>query len=196
MKAVALIAAALVLAPALSGAQPPPGPLAMAFQSFCLANRGDAAKVLAAADGAGWTAPEAEALPTLGDLDLTDMKARRMAIPGGEGRLLVGLGADPLQAGGDTKLRWRVCIVSGSPPEPEARTALQAFARVAPIADTPGDAGGALFMIADPDGPKPRSVKDVPPAEMTAIAARGGLLALGFRAVGGQTVMLYAAPVR
>jgi len=164
-----------------------------AFHDICLDTEGDAAKAMAQADALGWTAPSLGDVMPMGDLALTDSKQRVRLADKGEDRVVVGYGADPVQSG-DDKLRWRVCIVSGSPLEPSAKADLAAWARVAPVADAAGPEGGALFLIADPDSPQRRTAKDLPEAEIKALAERHALVAVGVKAVGPLTVLLFATP--
>jgi hypothetical protein len=173
----------------------PSGPISVfaAFHDLCLDTRGEAAKTLARADALGWTTPApGDALP-MGDLALKESQQRVRLADSGEDRVVVGYGADPVQTGED-KLRWRVCLVSGAPLEPTAKAALAAWARVAPVADAPGPDGGALFLIADPDSPQRRTAKDLPEAQIKALAERRALVAVGVKAVGPLTVLLFATP--
>jgi hypothetical protein len=173
----------------------PSGPISVfaAFHDLCLDARGEAAKTLARADALGWTAPApGDALP-MGDLALKEAQQRVRLADSGEDRVVVGYGADPVQTGED-KLRWRVCLVSAAPLEPTAKAALAAWARVAPVADAPGPDGGALFLIADPDSPQRRTAKDLPEAQIKALAERRALVAVGVKAVGPLTVLLFATP--
>ncbi len=198
-----LIAAlCLVLAaPTVGEAQTPPpvmpssGPVSVyaAFHDICLDTQGDAAKALARADAMGWTRPGLSDVMPMGDLALTESQQRVHLAVSGEDRVVVGYGADPVQSG-DDKLRWRVCIVSGAPLEPTAKADLAGWARVAPVADASGPDGGALFLIADPDSPQRRTAKDLPEAEIKILAERHALVAVGVKAVGPLTVMLFATP--
>jgi len=200
------LAAALTLATAtVAMAQTPPSPtrtgpaptaplsVFAAFHDICLDTQGEAAKAVAHADALGWTAPAAGDVLPMGDLALTDSQQRVRLADSGEDRVVVGYGADPVQSG-DDKLRWRVCIVSGAPLEPTAKAALAAWARVAPVAEAPGPDGGALFLIADPDSPQRRTAKDLPEAQVKALADRHALVAVGVKAVGPLTVLLFATP--
>jgi len=200
------LAAALTLATAtVAMAQTPPSPtrtgpaptaplsVFAAFHDICLDTQGEAAKAVAHADALGWTAPAAGDVLPMGDLALTDSQQRVRLADSGEDRVVVGYGADPVQSG-DDKLRWRVCIVSGAPLEPTAKAALAAWARVAPVAEAPGPDGGALFLIADPDSPQRRTAKDLPEAQVKALAERHALVAVGVKAVGPLTVLLFATP--
>jgi hypothetical protein len=199
--AIASPVAALTLALAASAvaAQPPApsatGPVAVfaAFHDICLETQGEAAKALAHADALGWTAPRPGDVLPMGDLALTDSQQRVRLADSGEDRVVVGFGADPVQSG-DDKLRWRVCIVSGAPLDPTAKTALAAWARVAPVADAPGPDGGALFLIADPNSAQRRTAKDLTEAQIKALAERHALVAVGVKAVGPLTVLLFATP--
>jgi hypothetical protein len=190
----------LLVASAASAQAPPPapssgGPVSVfaAFHDICLDTQGEAAKALARADGLGWISPHAGDVLPMGDLALTDSQQRVRLADSGEDRVVVGYGADPVQSG-DDKLRWRVCIVSGAPLETTAKAALAAWARVAPVADAAGPDGGALFLIADPDSPQRRTAKDLPEAQVKALAERHALVAVGVKAVGPLTVLLFATP--
>jgi hypothetical protein len=172
-----------------------PGPISVfaAFHDICLDTQGEGAKAVSRAEALGWAPPQAgDALP-MGDLALTDSQQRVRLSDSGEARVVVGYGADPVQSG-DDKLRWRVCIVSGAPLEPTAKAALSAWARVAPVADAPGPDGGALFLIADPDSAQRRTAKDLSEAQIKALADRHALVAVGVKAVGPLTVLLFATP--
>jgi hypothetical protein len=194
-------AAALTLAVATAAAAqaprpaPPPGPISVfaAFHDLCLDTQGEAAKTLTRADALGWTAPAPGDTLPMGDLALKESQQRVRLADSGEDRVVVGYGADPVQTGED-KLRWRVCLVSGAPLEPAAKAALAAWARVAPVADAPGPDGGALFLIADPDSPQRRTAKDLSEAQIKALAERRALVAVGVKAVGPLTVLLFATP--
>jgi hypothetical protein len=193
-------AVAIALATGASAQTPPiapssAGPVSVfaAFQDICLDTQGEAAKAVAHADALGWTAPAAGDLLPLGDMALKDPQQRVRLADTGEDRVVVGYGADPVQSG-DDKLRWRVCIVSGAPLEPTAKAALAAWARVAPIAEASGPDGGALFLIADADSAQRRTAKDLPEAQIKALAERHALVAVGVKAVGPLTVLLFATP--
>jgi hypothetical protein len=164
-----------------------------AFHDICLETDGEAGKALAHAEALGWTTPRAGDVMPMGDLALSEPQQRVRLADSGEDRVVVGYGADPVQSG-DDKLRWRVCIVSGAPLEPSAKAALEAWARVAPVADAAGPDGGALFLIADPDSPQRRTAKDLPEAEIKSLAERHALVAVGVKAVGPLTVLLFATP--
>jgi hypothetical protein len=182
-------------AQATPAAPPSGGPVSVfgAFHDICLDTKGEAAKALARADTLGWIPPHAGDVLPMGDLALTESQQRVRLADSGEDRVVVGYGADPVQSG-DDKLRWRVCIVSGAPLEPTAKAALAAWARVAPVADVSGPDGGALFLIADPDSPQRRTAKDLPEAQVKALAERHALVAVGVKAVGPLTVLLFATP--
>jgi hypothetical protein len=195
-----LIAALSLATAATAAAQSPPPatsarPVSVygAFHDICLDTEGEAGKALARAEALGWTAPRAGDVMPMGDLALTDSQQRVRLADSGEDRVVVGYGADPVQSGED-KLKWRVCIVSGAPLEPSAKSALAAWARVAPVADATGPDGGALFLIADPDSPQRRTAKDLPEAEIKSLAERHALVAVGVKAVGPLTVLLFATP--
>jgi hypothetical protein len=190
----------LAMATAASAHAPPTapssaGPVSVfaAFHDICLDTQGDAAKALAQAAALGWTAPAVGDVLPMGDMALKDSQQRVRLADTGEDRVVVGYGADPVQSG-DDKLRWRVCIVSGAPLEPTAKAALAAWARVAPVAEATGPDGGALFLIADPDSAQRRTAKDLPEAEVKALAERHALVAVGVKAVGPLTVLLFATP--
>jgi hypothetical protein len=181
-------------------AQPPPArssaaPVSIfaAFHNICLDTQGEPGAAMAQADALGWAAPAANDVMAMGDLALSGKQQRVKITATGEDRVAVGYGADPVQSG-DDKLRWRVCIVSGSPLDPAAKAALSDWARVAPVADASGPDGGALFLIADPDTPRRRTAKDLPEAEIRLLAARRALVAVGVKAVGPLTVFLFATP--
>jgi hypothetical protein len=203
LAASSLAAALTVAIAAVAAAQTPPPPtrpsptaplsVFAAFHDICLDTQGEAAKAVAHADALGWTAPAAGDVLPMGDLALTESHQRVRLADSGEDRVVVGYGADPVQSG-DDKLRWRVCIVSGAPLEPTAKAALAAWARVAPVAEAPGPDGGALFLIADPDSPQRRTAKDLPEAQVKALAERHALVAVGVKAVGPLTVLLFATP--
>jgi len=164
-----------------------------AFHDICLDTQGEAAKAVARAEALGWTPPAAGDVLPMGDLALKDSQQRVRLADSGEDRVVVGYGADPVQTG-DNTLRWRVCIVSGAPLEPTAKASLAAWARVAPVAEALGPDGGALFLIADPDSPERRTAKDLTEAQIKALADRHALVAVGVKAVGLLTVLLFATP--
>jgi hypothetical protein len=182
-------AAAAAQAPSPAG----PGSVFAAFRDICLDTEGEGPKALARADALGWTPPKPGDVLPMGDLALTDSQQRVRLSDSGEARVVAGYGADPVQSG-DDKLRWRVCLVSGAPLEPTAKAQLAAWARVAPVADAPGPDGGALFLIADPDSPQRRTAKDLSEAQIKALADRHALVAVGVKAVGPLTVLLFATP--
>jgi len=190
-----LAAATAVAAQTPSAARPSAGPVSVfaAFHDICLDTQGEAAKAMARAEALGWTQPSVGDILPMGDLALKESQQRVRLADSGEDRVVVGYGADPVLSGED-KLRWRVCIVSGAPLEPTAKAALTAWTRVAPVADAPGPDGGALFLIADPDTPQRRTAKDLPEAEIKALAERHALVAVGVKAVGPLTVLLFATP--
>jgi len=194
----AALALALATAAAAQAPRPAPstaGPVSVfgAFRDICLDSQGEAAKAMARADALGWTTPKpGDSLP-MGDLALKESQQRVRLADSGEDRVVVGYGADPVQTG-DDKLRWRICIVSGAPLEPTAKAALAAWARVEPVADAPGPDGGALFLIADPDSAQRRTAKDLSEAQVKALAERRALVAVGVKAVGPLTVLLFATP--
>jgi hypothetical protein len=171
------------------------GPVSVfaAFHDICLDTQGEAAKAVAHAEALGWTSPAAGDVLPMGDLALKDSQQRVRLADSGEDRVVVGYGADPVQTG-DSTLRWRVCIVSGAPLEPTAKAALADWARVAPVAEAAGPDGGALFLIADPDSPQRRTAKDLTEAQIKALADRHALVAVGVKAVGPLTVLLFATP--
>jgi hypothetical protein len=175
-------------------ASPVAGPVSIfaAFRDICLDTAGEGAKALARADALGWTLPRPGDVLPMGDLALADSQQRVRLADSGEDRVVVGYGADPVQSG-DDKLRWRVCIVS-APLDVTAKASLAAWARVAPVADAPGPDGGALFLLADPDSPQRRTAKDLSEAQVKALAERHALAAVGVKAVGPLTVLLFATP--
>jgi len=195
ISALTLAAATAVAAQAPPAARPSVGPVSVfaAFHDICLDTQGEAAKAMARAEALGWTTPSVGDILPMGDLALKESQQRVRLADSGEDRVVVGYGADPVLTGED-KLRWRVCIVSGAPLEPTAKAALTSWARVAPVADAPGPDGGALFLIADPDTPQRRTAKDLPEAEIKSLAARHALVAVGVKAVGPLTVLLFATP--
>jgi len=196
-----LIGAVTLSVATATSAQAPPtapssaGPISVfaAFHDICLDTQGEAAKAVAHAEALGWTPPAAGDVLPMGDLALKDSQQRVRLADSGEDRVVVGYGADPVQTG-DDKLRWRVCIVSGAPLEPTAKASLAAWARVAPVAEASGPDGGALFLIADPDSPERRTAKDLTEAQIKALADRRALVAVGVKAVGPLTVLLFATP--
>jgi hypothetical protein len=196
--ALSLAAPALAVA---AGAQAQPAPSSpagpsvfAAFHNICLDTQGEGPKAIARAEALGWIAPKPGDVLPMGDLALTDSQQRVRLSDSGEARVVAGYGADPVQSGGDDKLRWRVCLVSGAPLEPTAKAQLAAWARVAPVADAPGPDGGALFLIADPDSAQRRTAKDLSEAQIKALADRHALVAVGVKAVGPLTVLLFATP--
>jgi hypothetical protein len=195
MSAVALAVATAASAQAPPTAPSSAGPVSVftAFHDICLDTQGEAAKALARAEALGWTPPSVGDVLPMGNLALKDSQQRVRLADSGEDRVVVGYGADPVQSG-DDNLRWRVCIVSGAPLEPTAKAALAAWARVAPVAEASGPDGGALFLIADPDSPQRRTAKDLPEAQVKALADRHALVAVGVKAVGPLTVLLFATP--
>jgi hypothetical protein len=193
--AITLAISTAVAAQAPPAARSAAGPVSVfaAFHDICLDTEGEAAKAVAHAEARGWTSPVAGDVLPMGDLSLKDSQQRVRLADSGEDRVVVGYGSDPVQTG-DDKLRWRVCIVSGAPLEPTAKAALAAWARVAPVAEASGPDGGALFLIADPDSPQRRTAKDLPEAQIKALADRHALVAVGVKAVGPLTVLLFATP--
>jgi len=193
--AITLAISTAVAAQAPPAARSAAGPVSVfaAFHDICLDTQGDGPKALARAEARGWTPPRPGDVLPMGDLALTDSQQRVRLSDSGEARVVVGYGADPVQSG-DDKLRWRVCLVSGAPLEPTAKAQLEAWARVAPVADAPGPDGGALFLIADPDSPQRRTAKDLSEAQIKALADRRALVAVGVKAVGPLTVLLFATP--
>ena len=180
--------------PAKPSAAPPDSPVFAAYRRLCLDTQADPAAVLAAAGTQGWTQTQGRDTLPLGALSMSDAEQRVVTIGARRLHLAVGHAQDPASLGLKAE-PWRVCIVSATPVDPAAATALAALAAVAPA---PGstDASSALYIIADPQGAGRRSAAGLSDAALQALVESHRLLTLGAQTVGPISILLAAEPGR